>query len=195
MRITWLESEKLFPTAVSQLEKVDIVLDIGCGISPQKFIIPKVHICCEPFRQYLDVLKDKIKQSPDRHHIFINASWSEAVNLFPPESVDSVFLIDVVEHLVKEEAVKLLKLTENIARRQIAVFTPLGFLPQEHPDGKDAWGLNGGVWQEHKSGWYPDDFDDSWDIYASKVFHTADNMGRPFETPFGAIWAIKTKTR
>ena len=68
-------------------------------------------------------------------------------------------------------------------------------MPQQHPDGKDAWGLDGGMWQEHKSGWSPEDFDDSWDIYASKVFHTADHEGKPFDEPFGAFVAVKTFSR
>ncbi len=100
-------------------------------------------------------------------------------------------MIDVVEHLEKEEGLRLLCLTERIARRQIVLFTPLGFMPQEHLDGKDAWGLEGGRWQEHKSGWLPEDFGESWDIYASEEYHLHDNMGMPLEKPFGVFWAIK----
>ena len=102
--------------------------------------------------------------------------------------------MDVIEHLEKSEALDLLKRlkrTEALARKQIVLFTPLGFLPQEDLDGKDAWGLDGGAWQEHKSGWSPEDFDGSWRIYASKVFHTVDCFGRAFETPYGAMWAVK----
>jgi len=105
--------------------------------------------------------------------------------------VDTVFLIDVIEHLDKADALKLLKTTEVIARKQLVVFTPIGFMPQRNPDGKDAWGLDGGMWQEHESAWSPADFSDSWDIYASKVFHTADHTGKPFDEPFGAFVAIK----
>ncbi len=151
-----------------------------------------VHICCEPFQQYLEQLQEKIKHAHDRTFVLLKATWSEALELFPPKSVDSVFLVDVIEHLEKAEALRLLKATEALAREQIAVFTPLGFLPQRHSDGKDAWGLDGGDWQEHKSGWEPEDFDDSWDIYAAKVFHTEDGQGRVFEKPYGALWAIKS---
>jgi predicted SAM-dependent methyltransferase len=191
MKITWLDKEQLFPTVISKLEQVDVVLDIGCGIMPQRYIRPLVHICCEPFVQYVDHLMDKVKNEYDRNYVVIHANWAEAVKLFPPKSVDTVILVDVIEHLEKEEALRLLKETEKLVRRQLAIFTPIGFLPQSHPDGKDAWGLDGGQWQEHKSGWQPDDFDVNWDVYASKVFHTSDNLGREFETPFGALWAIK----
>jgi hypothetical protein len=52
--------------------------------------------------------------------------------------------------------------------------------------------MDGGKWQEHKSGWMPEDFGDGWEILVSKDFHTEDNLGRPYKTPYGALWAIKT---
>ncbi|MDA8235876.1 MAG: class I SAM-dependent methyltransferase [Clostridia bacterium] len=192
MGVTWLETKDLFPAVIKKLKRTRIILDIGCGIRPQNYIKPQVHICCEPFGQYIEHLQNEIKAKYDRHYVLINATWAEAIKLFPVKSVDTVFLVDVIEHLEKEEALNLLKATEEISKQQIAVFTPLGFLPQLHPDGKDAWGLDGGAWQEHKSGWQPEDFDETWDIYATKVFHTTDNTGRQFETPFGALWAIKS---
>jgi hypothetical protein len=192
MGVTWLEAAKLFPTAIGTLEQTTVVLDIGCGIQPQRHILPQVHICCEPFSQYIEVLQERIRREKDRTYVVLNATWADALTLFPVKSVDTVFLNDVVEHLEKRDAMALLAATERIARRQIAVFTPLGFMPQQHPDGKDAWGLDGGSWQEHKSGWQPEDFDASWSVFASKVFHLTDSMGKVLEEPFGALWAIKT---
>jgi hypothetical protein len=191
MDITWLESNLLFPSVIDKLQKPEVVLDIGCGIMPQKFVRPLVHICCEPFNQYVEHLQKKVAMEYDRSYVIVNATWSEAISIFPPKSVDSVFLVDVVEHLEKGEALDLLARTEKLARKQIVIFTPLGFLPQENLNDKDAWGLDGGSWQEHKSGWSPEDFDDSWSIYASQIFHTSDIYGRAFETPYGAMWAIK----
>lgn len=194
--VSFFSAGELFPAALSKLKNVNVLLDIGCGIVPQKYIKVNVHICCEPFSQYVgvlqnNVLKTKESESKDTHYVVLNARWDQALSLFPEKSVDSVFLIDVVEHLEKKEALELLRRTEKIVRQQIAVFTPLGFLPQEHPDGKDAWGLDGGAWQEHKSGWQPQDFDQSWDILVAEVFHTQNNVGKKFDTPYGALWAIK----
>ncbi|MEW6573326.1 MAG: class I SAM-dependent methyltransferase [Bacillota bacterium] len=192
MSLTWLERDELTPTVSKKILPADILLDIGCGIRPQPFVIPKVHICCEPFGPYIEHLQNLIEKDKTRHYVVINATWSQIVSLFPPKSVDSVFLLDVIEHLEKEEAIHLLKLTEQITRIQIVVFTPLGFLPQKHPDGKDAWGFDGGLWQEHRSGWEPDDFDTTWDLYGAKVYHFVDNMGRALEKPYGALWAVKS---
>ena len=188
--IIWLEKEELFASVVTHLKDVDVVLDIGSGIMPQPYIIPKVHICCEPFKQYVEVLIERFGAEQDRTYVVLHATWEEATKLFPSKSVDSVFLVDVIEHLKKEEGVRLLHATENIARQQIVLFTPLGFMPQVHENHKDAWNLDGGAWQEHKSGWVPEDFDDNWKILACKDFHTTDNMGQLLERPFGAFWAI-----
>lgn len=192
MKVTWLESKELFPVALRHLKPAGSVLDIGCGIQPQRYVRPATHICCEPFIQYVEHLQDKIAHEQDRSWVVLNATWAEATRIFPARSVDTVMLVDVIEHLEKEEALGLLQATERIARRQVAIFTPLGFLPQEHTDGKDAWGLDGAQWQEHKSGWQPEDFGEGWEVFVTKVFHTADNLGRPFETPYGAMWAFKT---
>jgi hypothetical protein len=196
MAIKWVETTELFPVALKKFETANILLDIGCGIMPQTYIDPSVHICCEPFPQYVNVLQEKIRKNENNrssNYVVLNMTWSEVIKAFPKDSVDTVILVDVIEHLEKKEALDLLKQTEFIARHQILIFTPLGFLPQSHPDGRDAWGLDGGAWQEHKSGWLPDDFDSTWEIIATKVFHTIDVHGREFDTPHGAFWAVKTK--
>ncbi len=193
MSISFLEKDELFPVALSKLKPVDVLLDIGCGIMPQHYVRPRVHICCEPFQQYVEHLQKKIESDKSgKQYVILKATWGEAMQLIPDKSVDSIFLIDVVEHLEKQEALDLIAQSIRKIRRQMVIFTPLGFLPQHHPDGKDAWGLDGGAWQEHKSGWQPEDFDATWDLYIAKVFHTTNNVGKPFETPYGALWAIKT---
>lgn len=187
--VTYLTAEELFPKAISKLKVVDIVLDIGPGIYPQKFVVPIVHICCEPFGQYVEKLQRKVEIADDRKYIIIQATWMEAMKIFPPKSVDAIYLLDVIEHLDKKESTELLRQSERIAREQIIITSPLGFIEQHHTDGKDAWGLDGTAWQEHKSGWTPDDFDDSWDCFVAKEFHKADDL---HHTPCGEFWAIKT---
>jgi hypothetical protein len=191
VNVTWLEAEELSSYAARRIKQVAVGLDIGPGIRPQEHVKLKVHICCEPFAQYVERLKQNAINDYDRKYVVLNVTWEEACRIFPPRSVDTVFLLDVVEHLEKEESLKLLKATEQIARQQVVIFTPLGFMPQEHPDGKDHWGMEGGSWQTHKSGWLPEDFDESWEIYAAREFHTHDNLGRRLEKPYGAMWAIK----
>jgi len=195
MSIVKLEKDILFLTVKEKIIESDILLDIGCGIKPQNLILPLVHICCEPFPEYIQVLSDKIKNLNNCEYVILNVSWEDALKIFPSKSVDSVFLLDVIEHLEKDIALQLLKETEKICRKQIVIFTPLGFLPQEHSDGLDAWGLHGGEMQEHKSGWMPFDFDKNWDIYLSEIFHDRNNLGEKFEVPFGAFFAIRNLSK
>jgi len=192
MAIYWHTREDILNAVRSRIEPVRTVLDIGCGIRPQNYILPLLNICCDPFEQYVNYLRKWTETKLEGVFVVLKAGWKDIAEKLMPHSVDSIFLLDIVEHLEKEEGVRLLKLTERIARRQIIIFTPLGFLPQEHEGSRDAWGLGGGEYQQHKSGWLPDeDFDDSWEIHACKDFHRFNNLGKPFEIPYGAFWAIK----
>jgi len=191
MRVYYLDKDKLFPEVTKRLKTTEVVLDIGSGIRPQKLVTPRVHICFEPYQGYLDHLQEKAKDEFGRSYLILKGTWEDAVKVLPPKSVDSVFLLDVIEHLEKKKGQRLLKKTEKLAREQIVIFTPLGFVPQEHKDGQDAWGLEGGKWQEHKSGWYPKDFDQSWSIFVSKEYHFNDNLGKKYPKPYGAFFAIK----
>jgi hypothetical protein len=123
----------------------------------------------------------------------INASWSNVIKMFPENAVDTVMLVDVIEHVEKKEALGLLDQTASIARKQVAIFTPLGFMPMSYENQRHSWGLGGDLWQKHKSGWSPEDFGSDWDIFAAKIFHTHDHSGRKLEQPYGAFWAIKNK--
>jgi hypothetical protein len=193
MNVHFYNREKLDKIIKTKIKSTNTILDIGCGIRPQPFINPIVHICAEPFEQYVEQLQEIAKNNLDRNYIIIKSTWDGIIELLPENSVDTIFILDVIEHIEKEKGEKLLKATEKIAKKQIVIFTPLGFLPQENSGKKDGWGLDGGDWQSHKSGWLPSDFDDSWKIYASEEYHYADNDGISFEKPYGAFYAIKTK--
>jgi O-antigen ligase/SAM-dependent methyltransferase len=62
-----------------------------------------------------------------------------------PGSFDAVVLLDLIEHLERDDARALLERAERIARRRVVVSTPNGFVPQ------DGYGDN--AWQVHRSGW------------------------------------------
>jgi hypothetical protein len=186
--IEYVTSRQLMPSAARRLRASGTVLDIGPGIRPQNVVASRHHVCCEPYDEYAKLLT----LSPDL--LVLQASWQDAVALFPPQSVDSVVLVDVIEHLERQTGFDPLDRTVAIARHQVAVFTPLGFMPQEHPDGRDAWGLGGGDWQRHRSGWEPRDFA-GWSIIACEDFHKTDVHGTALEPPGGAFWAILSKDR
>lgn len=188
MTVNWLEPKDADAAVAAVIEPVEVVLDIGCGVRPQSFFRPRTHICCEPHREYVDVLKQNFADDPTV--VVLQGTGEEAARLFPDRSVDSIFLLDVVEHIEKEAGLRLLRECERIARRQIVVLTPLGFLRQE-VDGLDAWGMHGGKWQEHQSGWMPDDFGEEWDVYAVPGYHERSSDGQRTDEAGGAMWAIR----
>jgi hypothetical protein len=191
--IRWVDRNNLDSVAIDRIIPCNVAIDIGTGIRPHEYVKSAYYICCEPYDEYVKILKDIVDEKYDKIYIVEQKTWAEALESYEDKSVDSVFLIDVIEHLNKTEVIELLRRTERLARKQIIIFTPLGFIEQHTLDGgKDAWGLDGAAWQEHKSGWTPEDFDSNWEIYACKDYHEFNNIGERLETPFGAFWAIRT---
>jgi len=178
----------------SLLSPAQTVADIGVGIYPQKFLVPKVHICVDAYGPYLDELRKRLGRDP--RYVYLHATWDRALPLLPDESVDTVFALDFLEHLEKEEGRRFLDEAARVARSQVIVFTPLGFYPQSYePGDEDRWGMHGGRWQTHRSGWEPGDFDDGWEFVACADFHDLDENNEPLDTPQGAFWAVGTKGR
>lgn len=167
-----------------------VVLDVGPGIRPQQLARAYLLLMIEPHQEYIDLMRRYVQDS-DRHLYLCGT----ALNLMPAlveKSVDTIVAGDVIEHMTREHGQLFLAEAERLARRQIILFTPWGYFPQHHTEGdKDRWGLHGGYWQSHRSGWVPEDFDDSWTVLACRHYHFEDEHGDPLEEGFGAFWAIK----
>jgi hypothetical protein len=184
--------EELNKAARESILETDVVLDMGCGIRPMTFFRPRVHVCVEPHQEYVQILGQMAAHQP--HLVILHTDAGNIVRVLADQSVDSIFLIDVIEHLSKEEGLEILNHCSRIARRQIAVFTPLGFVAQEFEnEEQDAWGLSGTDLQRHRSGWTPDDFGEGWSFLCCNAYHTADPKGRKRDKPAGAFWALHTK--
>lgn len=66
-------------------------------------------------------------------------------------SVDIISIIDGIEHLEKKTGLKVIKEMKRVARKQILLFTPNGFVKNEP---HNAWDIEGGdEYQRHLSGW------------------------------------------
>ena len=179
--------------AEQHIKVTEVVLDIGCGIYPINFFAPKVHIMVEPWKEYVDILKERYKR--DSKILVFQANALDVLKTLADKSVDSVFMLDVIEHLEKEDGKILLTEVERVVIEQIVVFTPLGYMPQHiEVDKRDRWGLNGGDFQEHKSGWLPEDFGGDWEYHVCPEFHKYDDDGKELFPAFGAFYAIKNLT-
>lgn len=189
--VVWVKAEELEGTACALLQAAHTILDIGCAFHPQRYVDANVHICCEPCKEYMDRLV--VETVAAGKYVYLDCDIENAARIFPAFSVDSVFLVDVIEHVEREAALKCLDRLKRISRQQIVLFTPVGYMDQEPlEDNLDAWGMGGAEWQRHKSGWTPEDFPvtDGWQVVACREYHTVDAYGRKLDTPIGAMWAI-----
>jgi len=135
---------KFIPTLESELARnlqgCSTVLDLGCGPSSPVATIPGLSrkVGVEPFEPYLNrAISNKT------HDEFVCALISDLS--FGQSEFDAVLLIDVIEHMSKEEALDVLALAEKWARKRVIINSPNGFVPQSALDGNPL--------QEHLSGW------------------------------------------
>jgi hypothetical protein len=195
MNIIWVSKEEADSVARKKVIRTGVIIDVGPGIRPQEYFQPKIHICIEPYLPYIERLIHNV--GDDSKHVFLNCTWDVAMKLFPAKSVDSVFALDVIEHFDKEMGYNFLEQSERIARRQIVVYTPLDFYPQTYDEHNplDRWGMGGGYWQAHKSGWRPEDFGDGWEFVCCEAYHFLDQHEQPLSKPIGAFWAFRNLER
>ena len=125
----------------SRVRPDDEVLDLGCGIMPATAgrLPCRSHVGVDCFQPYIDLIGPPA----------ICARLPEAVEQFSAGSFDVVLLLDVIEHLDKHDARNVIVAAEYIARREVILFTPDGFVPQH---GWAAWGMADNPDQAHRCG-------------------------------------------
>jgi len=187
----WVEKRALAGLLRRSVLPARVALDVGCGIRPQTLVWPDLHICVEGHDEYVEYLRARCSESP--RYMVMHSSWKDALRIMPSNSVDTVFALDFIEHLTKGEGFEFLAQAERVARRQVVLFTPLGYFPQSYEEDHetDRWGMHGGYWQTHRSGWTPEDFPAGWEFIACRDYHTHDRHGRLDEAA-GCFWAIRT---
>lgn len=158
----------------SKITPCSRLIDIGPGIRPFDGFQATTHLCIEPHGEYVDVLSK----------MGYPVVWAPALTAIPLLlNFEVILFIDVIEHMTKQDGLICLEYAQEFATKQVVVFTPLGFMEQQTgKNGLDAWGMYGGHWQEHKSGWTPDEFS-GWDILVGRHYHGAYDA-------FTAIWNV-----
>jgi SAM-dependent methyltransferase len=124
------------------------VLDVGCGAdSPIGRFAARhertvgVDLCAEAV---------EASRAAGIHDEYVVRDVLEIDSAFEPKSFDAVVAFDLIEHLEREDGVRLLDAMEEIARMRVVVFTPNGFLRQD--------GTPENPLQRHRSGWTVGDF-------------------------------------
>lgn len=193
MAVKYYSRVQLNKEVPDHILKVETVLDIGCGIRPQTYVKPRYHICVEPYAEYVDYL-NKLSLANKTLRI-VKGTAQEVLLNSRQDEVDSVFLLDVIEHLTKSEARYVIDKSVKAAKNQVVIFTPLGLREQMYKEGEtDGWGYHGTIWQTHLSGWTPDDFTDEWELLICEEYSYVDGKGNIYDKPEGVMWAIYTKS-
>jgi hypothetical protein len=134
----------LYPTG-----RIRTVLDVGCGLSlKSQYIDADVRVGVEIHRPFIERIE------ADVPYAVVNADALDIGKLFLPRSFDLVLILDVVEHLEKADAWRVIEMAETIARVAVIVETPRGYIPQDI----DIWQGGGDKYQTHRSGWEPEEF-------------------------------------
>ncbi len=119
------------------------VLDVGCGKTMNMRRLGVKHSTgFDGYAPYLDEARQN-----NLHDAYVLGNVQDLEKHFKPGQFDTVLALDVIEHLPKEEGLKMMRSMEKIARRKVIFFTPSGFLPQTS--------YHDNALQEHLSGWEP----------------------------------------
>ena len=143
----WLKTiyRSIFPDYLFELIKIidypKSLLDVGCGSDSPVQALPK-----DIYTVGIDSFEPSINKSKDKgiHKLYVLDNVLNVNQHFGPRSFEIVLALDLIEHLEKEDATKLISKLEKIATSQVVLFTPNGFLPQGE--------FNNNVYQIHKSG-------------------------------------------
>ena len=124
--------------------EVDTVLDVACGLSLRsKYIDAKVRVGVDIYPEYFKHIESDVP------YAVVKGDVRKLNELFVSNSFDLVIALDIVEHLFKDEAIKMLEECEKIAKIAVIIETPLGYIPQN----MDILGHGGHEYQTHRSGW------------------------------------------
>jgi SAM-dependent methyltransferase len=117
------------------------VLDVGCGVTQtMRYLgVPK-SVGAEGYAPAFEEAKRQ-----GTHDQLVKCDVRNLSSEFKAGQFDACVALDVIEHLTKEDGLKLMADMERIAKKKVIFFTPSGFLPQRHASSDDL--------QEHLSGW------------------------------------------
>ena len=137
---------KAFPNYPDELAKAvgecRTLLDVGCGSNSPIRVVPN-----KVYKVGVDAFGQSIKRSKEKniHNKYVQMDVLDIGKSFKPHSFDCVVASNLIEHLTKEDGMKLIVMMEQIAKKRVIIYTPNGFLPQGEYDDNP--------WQLHKSGW------------------------------------------
>ena len=137
---------------ISRYEPIKSVLDIGAGDGSWGHLI-RAGLCRKvdmvAIEKYLDNCSKLYATG-----IYCNVVHADALNAldhFDRKGVDVVLASQVIEHLEKEDGLKLIDIMKELASKLVIVATPRGYMPVSAEN-------NPNKYEKHLSGWNEADF-------------------------------------
>jgi hypothetical protein len=161
-----VKKEDFWVTVKNALDKPLVMLDLGAGVRPFTLLSPEIHIIVEMFEPYLRIMQSK----PYHNTVLIQDDVVKFCKQQNSNSIDTVIINDVIEHLSREDGEILIQELMRITSNQILVFTPNGFMEMHEQECTHGWQILGNSAQNHISGWEPGDFN-NWDVITCDDYH------------------------
>lgn len=138
-----------------------MMVDLMCNLAPHTPLLGfKV-------KRYVDILYRKLDIESEQR-LFIEEDVFDFLKQ-PLAGYDVSICSDGIEHVTKEKGYELLKLMVKRSHKQI-IFTPLGNHLVEDGDNPES----------HHSGWFPEDFDESYAFIVFEKYHPTLGIGAFF---------------
>jgi hypothetical protein len=130
------------------LKDCDSILELGCGLNSQIIQIGygKKTDATDIYRPYVEIHNNK-----DDYNLCLQDNITNGIGF--DKKYDAVVLLDVLEHLKREDVEKthLLAMVEQMALKKVIVLSPNGEVSNDLSDGNP--------YQKHQSAWYPNEFE------------------------------------
>lgn len=163
-------------TKIGSTVNMSNMLVVGCGEGRYEFDLPIFDIFG------IDICDEKLRKAINKGYMVAKQDIRNLSN-FLDKSFNVVIAMDVIEHLTKEDGLKLKSEMERIAKDQVVIFVPvqtdLGKW-ESTPEEQEKLIQNGGDAGFHLSTWDEKDFE-GYEVYYNPTFHG----------DFGALLAIK----
>lgn len=123
---------------------IETVLDVACGLSlKSKFLGAKNIVGVDIYEPYLKAIESDVPYSVVKYDV------RKINNIFIDNSFDAVYALDIIEHLEKDDSIRLIEQCKKIAKKVVIVETPNGYLPQNI----DIQGFGADEFQTHRCSW------------------------------------------
>lgn len=133
---------------IFDLPKADSILDVACGLSlKSKFFDADIRVGVDIYDEYFKHIESDVPYVTVRYDV------RRLLDIFQENSFDYVIALDIIEHLTKEESLRMIEDLEKIAKKAVILETPKGYVPQNI----DILGHGGHEFQTHRCGWDVDE--------------------------------------